>query len=64
MMKRTGFPKAAFRTLAEHSSLDVHHLEELNSTFDELPISRMQESWITLNAMCTVRKCAQILDSI
>jgi pyrroloquinoline quinone (PQQ) biosynthesis protein C len=27
IMKKTGFPANAFRTLLEHSSLDVHHLK-------------------------------------
>ena len=31
IMKKTGFAASAFRTLSEHSSLDVHHLEELFS---------------------------------
>jgi len=64
IIKKTGFSEKAFRTLSEHSSLDAHHLEELDRTLDELPISKKQEGWITLNAMYTVRKCAQILDSI
>jgi hypothetical protein len=64
LMKKTGFSKEAFRTLADHSSLDVHHLEELDRKLDEFPISKEQESWITVNAMYTVAKCAQILDSI
>jgi hypothetical protein len=64
MMKKTAFAPEAFRTLAAHSSLDVHHLEELDRTLDELPLSKKHEDWITLNAMHTLRKCAQILDSI
>jgi len=63
-VKKTGFPRKAFRTLEEHSSLDVHHLEELDRTLDRLPLSRNHEEWITLNAMYTIKKCAEILDSI
>jgi len=63
LLKKTGFPEKSFRTLAEHSSLDVHHLEELDKTLDQLPLSEKHEEWITLNAIYTIRKCAEILYS-
>jgi hypothetical protein len=64
VIKRSKFPKAAFRTLLEHSSLDVHHLQELDRVLDTLPLSQNQEEWITLNAIYTIRKCSRILDML
>jgi Iron-containing redox enzyme len=64
LIARTGFPRDAFRTLFEHSSLDVHHLEELNETIDELPLSTQHERWIGLNSIFTVRKLTEIMNSI
>jgi pyrroloquinoline quinone (PQQ) biosynthesis protein C len=64
LMKKTGYPEAAFRTLAEHSDLDPHHVEELDAVLDALPLDRRQEEWITLNAIYTIRRCTEILNSI
>lgn len=63
LVKKTGFPREAFRTLMEHSSLDVDHLRELDRTLDELPLSPNQEKWITLNAFYTMKKCSEIISS-
>jgi hypothetical protein len=64
LVKRTKFPKEAFRTLMEHSSLDANHLRDLNKVLDELPLSKNLEEWITLNSFFTVRKGAEIIDSM
>src|SRR2546428_4338599 len=61
---RTGYPKAAFRTLLKHSSLDSHHRDDLNSMLDSLPLTEKDEEWITLNAIHTVRKWKEILSVI
>jgi hypothetical protein len=63
MKRETGFPKAAFRTLAEHSSLDQHHSAELYQLIDSLRLDRREEEWITVNAIYTVMKMKEILGS-
>jgi pyrroloquinoline quinone (PQQ) biosynthesis protein C len=64
LIAKTGFPTAAFRTLMEHSSLDVNHARELDRILDCLPLSPQQEEWISLNSIYTIRKCAEIMDSM
>jgi pyrroloquinoline quinone (PQQ) biosynthesis protein C len=64
MKKQTGFPKEAFRTLAEHSSLDQHHSAELYHLIDGVRLNKKQEEWVTLNAIYTVSKMGEILGSI
>ena len=58
---RTGYPRAAFRTLAEHSSLDRHHIEEFWKMLDSLPLGKSHEEWITLNGIYTLDKWKEII---
>ncbi len=60
----TGYPEAAFRTLAKHSSLDQHHRDALNDFVDSLPLNREQEEWVTLNAIQTLKKWAEVVVSV
>jgi hypothetical protein len=64
LMSRTGYPEAAFRTLAKHSYLDPHHLEDLDDLLDGLPLTKEQEEWITINAFYTAKKWIEIFLSI
>jgi hypothetical protein len=63
LIAKTGYPEAAFRTLAKHSYLDPHHREALNATLDGLPLNHRHEEWITLNAIYTLRKWKEIVSS-
>lgn len=64
LIVRTGYPEAAFRTLAKHSYLDLGHRDDLDNVLDGLPMESRHEEWITLNAMYTAKKCAEILASL
>ena len=64
LVEKSALPRAGFRTLEEHSSLDIIHLKALDKILDDLPLTKQQEEWITLNSFFTLRKCAEILDSI
>jgi hypothetical protein len=61
---RTGFPRAAFRTLAAHAELDPGHREEMDAALDELPLKPEQTTVLGLSAMSTVRLLAQTIDEI
>lgn len=55
LIARTGYPREAFRTLAEHGELDSHHRDELDTVIDSLPLSREHEVLLGLSAMSTAR---------
>jgi hypothetical protein len=54
LIERTGYPRAAFRTLAEHGELDTHHRDELDDTIDSLPLTREHETLLALSVMSTL----------
>jgi hypothetical protein len=56
----TGFPDSAFRTLIKHSTLDPHHRDDLNTLLDTLPLSPLQEKWVTSNSLYTANKLWEI----
>lgn len=58
----TAYPKSAFRTLTEHSSLDKHHIEDFWEMYDSLPLDKRQEEWITLNGIYTLSKWKEIVE--
>ncbi|MEV3928267.1 iron-containing redox enzyme family protein [Streptomyces sp. NPDC049944] len=47
----TGLPDTALRTVREHAALDTGHLDELYALLDRLPLTRDQESDVTVSAM-------------
>ena len=49
--RATGLPDAALRTVREHAALDTGHLDELYALLDRLPLTRGQESDVTVSAM-------------
>jgi len=52
--KRTGLPHDAFRTFISHAKLDPHHKQELDDFIDSLPLTRSQESLISVSAINTI----------
>lgn len=64
LRSRTGYPEAAFRTLAKHSYLDLYHRKALYAVLDNLPLDHRQEEWVTLNAISTLEKWREITGSI
>ncbi|MEI5097513.1 iron-containing redox enzyme family protein [Streptomyces sp. PmtG] len=54
LMRRTGFPRTAFRTLERHAALDVRHRAELLRTLDQLPLTRDLATAIGLSALHSV----------
>jgi hypothetical protein len=60
LRRETGYPKAAFRTLAKHSYLDRHHGRALDDLLDDLPLDARHKQWVTLNAIYSAGKLAEI----
>lgn len=54
LIERTGYSRAAFRTLLRHARLDLHHCKELHEMLDSLPLSPEQEVLISLSALQTI----------
>ena len=50
---RTGLPRAAFRTILSHATLDPGHKEEFESFLDTLPLTPEQEALVGLSAIHT-----------
>ncbi|MEU0134788.1 iron-containing redox enzyme family protein [Streptomyces sp. NPDC006296] len=47
----TGLPEAALRTVREHAALDTGHLDGLYALLDRLPLTRGQQSDVTVSAL-------------
>jgi hypothetical protein len=54
LVARTGFPRAAFRTMLRHAQLDPHHCEDLDRLLDSLPLTSQQVSMIGVSGLQTV----------
>ena len=62
--ERTGFGPDAFRSLARHSMLDIHHRDEFLDALDALPLRREHEEIVGVSALHTVRGLIEIFDHI
>lgn len=60
LKENTGFPDGAFRTIIKHSELDTIHRDDLNILLDSLPLTPLQEKWITSNALYSAKKFSEI----
>ena len=57
---RTGFGPDAFRSLARHSMLDIHHRDEFLDALDALPLRPEHEELVGVSALHTVRGLIEI----
>jgi hypothetical protein len=64
LIARTGYPRDAFRTFAEHGELDPHHRVELDEAIDALPLSRQQEALLGLSAMSSAEFLARSIEEV
>jgi hypothetical protein len=64
LIKRTGYPARAFRTLIHHAETDPGHGAELDRILDRLPASTEQTAAVGLNAMWTAHLLAKVIDEI
>lgn len=59
LVKLSGLPCSAFRTLEKHIRIDPVHCRDLNALFDEAPLTADHISTICLAGMTTVRFAAE-----
>ena len=64
LVRRTGLPRSAFRTLVEHAELDSGHGDEIDQMIDSLPLLREHEEAIGLSAMSSVELMARTIDEV
>lgn len=64
LIARTGYSRGAFRTLIAHAELDPHHIDELNETLDNLPLTPEQTTVLGLSAMYSAHMLSRVIDEI
>jgi heme oxygenase-like protein len=64
LVARTGYPRAAFRTLDEHSDLDPEHCDTLDRTLDSLPLSREHEAIMGISALHSVALLPRTIEEL
>ncbi|MET0391382.1 MAG: iron-containing redox enzyme family protein [Polyangiales bacterium] len=60
----TGYPLTAFRAIARHAVLDVHHRRELIALLDSLPLSPQQEKMVVLSGLHTLEAGIDLLTEV
>ena len=64
LQRRTGYERAAFRTMIAHAELDPGHGAELDELLDTLPLTREQSAVIGLSALHTVEGYTRAIEEI
>jgi pyrroloquinoline quinone (PQQ) biosynthesis protein C len=64
LVERTGFPREAFRTFAEHGELDPGHRDHLDRTLDALPLTEEHEQVIASSAIATVALATRAVEEV
>jgi pyrroloquinoline quinone (PQQ) biosynthesis protein C len=64
LLERTGFPREAFTTFAEHGELDPGHRDHLDRTLDALPLTEGHEQAIGASATATVALATKAAEEV
>jgi pyrroloquinoline quinone (PQQ) biosynthesis protein C len=64
LVHRTGYDRAAFRTLIAHAERDPGHAEELDDLLDRIELTEEQWLLVSLSAMNSVHMLAMVLKEI
>jgi hypothetical protein len=64
LIERTGYPRAAFHTIAEHGQLDPGHRDNLDRTIDSLQLTSKQETIVGISAMVTAELATRSIEEI
>ena len=64
LIRRTGLPRAIFRTMLKHSEIDLQHSRELDALLDRLALSKMDIDLICKNASMTIERLADAFQHI
>jgi hypothetical protein len=60
----TGLPATAFRCLKSHADDDPGHIDALNRTLDDMPLTPEQTKFVALSAFHTIDAVASILEEL
>lgn len=61
LISATGLPRRGFAQLLLHAELDVEHVEELDCTLDDLPLTARHEELIGISAVQTIGLLSEVL---
>ena len=64
LLERTGFPREAFTTFAEHGELDPGHRDHLDRTLEALPLTEQHEQVIGVSAIATVALATRAVEEV
>jgi Iron-containing redox enzyme len=64
LIERTGFDRAAFRTLVAHGELDPHHRDELEERLDSLPLTPAQSTVLGMSTLFSTHTLALLMEEI
>jgi hypothetical protein len=64
LQERTGYGPDAFRSLARHAMLDIHHRDEFLEVVDSLPLTEQHEALIGVSALHTIRGLIDVFEQI
>ncbi len=64
LIERTGYPRAAFRTLLAHAELDPGHAAELDELVERLPLDDRQAALLGLSATSTASGLVGLFDDV
>jgi hypothetical protein len=64
LIERTGYPREAFHTFAEHAELDPGHRDHLDRILDSLPLTAEQEAVLAISATSTAALATGALEEL
>jgi Iron-containing redox enzyme len=64
IQRNTGLPATAFRCLKSHAEDDPDHIDTLNRTLDDMPLTPDQSKYLALSAFHTIDAVASILEEL
>lgn len=59
MVERTGYPRAAFRTIEKHCHLDPNHRDDFDRALDGMPLTEQHHEILAVSALHTARMAAR-----
>jgi Iron-containing redox enzyme len=64
LIRRTGWPASAFRTIARHAELDVTHGRRLDKLLAQAPLTEFQQRLVTTSAMTTALGLVELMSEL
>jgi hypothetical protein len=64
VVRRTGIPREALRTLYKHALLDPHHRDDLDAVLDDLPLDPEHSEILGISALTVMDQLGGILERL